>query len=154
LEPQHIQDELNSLVPALTELNNYSTKVSRRKNRIFRAVRALLLGQALHVFWIAGRDILVVAPTTDQFEALRYEYTNGSNYSLDTEGIIDKLKLVDEEFWIDIIGVCFDSVDFILKRIPKGKEAIELGKNLLEFCPDLYEAPRSFPKGEVSLWWD
>ncbi len=154
LESQRVQDELKSLTPALTELANYPTKVHQRRTRVFRKVRKLLLGQPFYAFWIRDTDILVVAPTLDQYEVLRYEYTNGSNYGFDTEDVINKLKSIDEEFGIDIIGAAFDGVDFILKRIPKGKEAKKLGEWLLEFCPELYEAPKSFPKGDVSLWWD
>lgn len=71
-----------------------------------------------------------------------------------TEDIIAKLKNLDEKFGIKIIGAGWDGVEFILKRIPKGPEARELGKWLLEFCPDIYKAQKKFPEGKVSLWWD
>jgi hypothetical protein len=97
---------------------------------------------------------IVVAPTTDQFEILRYERTDGANYDIWTEDIIEKLKTLDEEFGIEITGATIAGVEFLLKRIPTGEEARKLGVRLLEFCPDLYEAPTSFADGKVSLWWD
>ena len=33
-------------------------------------------------------------------------------------------------------------------------EWVDLGEWLLEFCPDLFEAPTSFGTGKVALWWD
>ncbi len=79
---------------------------------------------------------------------------DGVNYELLTEDIIEQLKLLDEKYGIDIIGAGQGGVDLILKRIPKGKEARELGEWLLNFCPELYKAPRKFPRGRVSLMWN
>jgi hypothetical protein len=162
-EPPHIQAEASALASRLQESNNRFLRVTQRGNQILKQVRALLQGEPV-IAYRAGiewegmpsitYDTIVVAPTTDQFDILRYEQTNGANYELQTEDIIEKLKMADEKYGIDITGADSAGVEFILTRIPKGKEARELGRWLLDFCPDLYEAPRSFPKGKVALGWD
>ncbi|MCP4356610.1 MAG: DUF4253 domain-containing protein [Chloroflexi bacterium] len=95
-----------------------------------------------------------MAPTTNQFDILEIERTEGNNYGFGTETIIEGLTKLDEKYRIDIIKASSTSVEFILQNVPKGQEAQKLGKWLLEFCPDLFETPDKFPDGKVSLWWD
>jgi hypothetical protein len=105
-------------------------------------------------FDVAFAGLLVVAPTADQYDVLRVEETNGANYELGTEDVIERLKELDTKFGVDVIGADFAVVEFMLGRIPEGQEAIKLGEWLLDFCPDLGEAPTEFNKGRVALWWD
>jgi len=126
-------------------------------------VRELLAGEPAIAYrngasWtsvgFATASLLVVAPAHDQYEALRIERTDAVNYGLQTEDVIARLRELDGEFGIDIVGATSTAVEFLLKRIPKGEEASRLAKWLLEFCPDLYEAPERFDRAPVSLWWD
>jgi hypothetical protein len=135
----------------------------RGVNRILWEARELLKDEpviayrALSGTWmgidVSVTGLLVIAPVTDQYDILRIEQTNAANYGSGTEDIIAKLKELDTEFGIDIIGAGFDAVEFLLEQIPEGKKARELGDWLLEFCPDLYEAPARF-EGPTALWWD
>jgi hypothetical protein len=99
-------------------------------------------------------DCIVAAPTTDQFDILRFERTDGSNRGLTTEGVITQIKTLDERFGVNITGASQAAVEFILERIPNGKAARALGKLLFSICPDIYEVPKTFPTGKVALWWD
>ena len=122
-------------------------------------VRDILQGEQLLAFKEGFVEFetpisIVVAPTTDQFDILRFERTDAINYGLETEGVINQLKILDERYGIDIVGATCDSVTFTLKYFPKGKEVQELSQWLLDFCPDLDELPQEFPEGEISLWWD
>jgi len=58
------------------------------------------------------------------------------------------------QYGIDIIGASVGAVEFILKRVPEGEKVRELGEWLLDFCPDIMDAPTSFPGKRVALWWD
>jgi hypothetical protein len=97
---------------------------------------------------------IVVAPTTDQFDIVRIEQTNGADYALYPEDLINKLMELDKQYGIDIVGANNGVVEFLLEYVPEGEKAIELGKSLLDFCPDLMEAPTHFPGSRVALWWD
>ena len=155
-----LQDKLEALRPKLLEMVKKQDNWQRRRKNTLKKIRMLLQHDPVIAYWLDTEwegnipETIVVAPVVDQFEILNIEQTNGSNYSVFNEDIVSKLKFLDAEFGIDIIGANSSAVDFVLKRIPKGSEARELGKSLLELCPDLYEAPRSFSKGIVSLWWD
>ncbi len=131
-------------------------------NKILWKVRELLKDEpviayranlAWMAFDVSNASLLVVAHTINQYDILRIEHTNAGNYGFDTEGVIAKLKELDTKYGIDIVGAGFDVVEFLLKHIPKGKEASKLGKWLLDFCPDIDEAPTKF-KGKIALWWD
>jgi hypothetical protein len=97
---------------------------------------------------------VVVAPAIDQFDILLIEQTNGANRGLLTEDIISSLEQLNDRYGLDIVNAGFDHVTFILKRIPTGDEAEDLGQSLLRLCPDLGEAPKDMAEGKVSLWWD
>jgi hypothetical protein len=155
-----IQDELNTFTPKLLEFIKKQEDWKRTRKNTLKKVRKLLQDDSVIAYWLEIEwegtipETIVVAPVTDQFAILNIEQTNGVNYGILNEDIVSRLKLLDAEYGIDIIGVNSSGLGFVLKRIPKGKDAREFGKRLLKLCPDLYEAPRSFPKGKVSLWWD
>jgi hypothetical protein len=162
-EPPHIQTELAELNLIMEERDLQIQRISQQQKLTLKKGRTLMQNEPVTVYrdgieWegtpSSGYGRIVVAPTTDQFDILRCEQTNGANHGLQTEDVIEKLKMVDETYGIDIVGASWDGVEFVLKQVPKGKKALELGRWLLEICPDLYEAPRSYPKGKVALWWD
>ncbi len=97
---------------------------------------------------------IVVASTSDQYDTLRIERTEAGNYGMGTEDVIAKLEILDEKYGIDIVQAGNANVQFVLKRIPKGNEARELERWLLDFCPDLDVYPQDLAGGRVSLWWD
>ncbi len=162
-EPPHIQTEAAALKLHMQERSRQFARTARQKKHTLKQIRTLIQNQPLTAFragieWEGmtprSYETIVIAPTKDQFDILRYERTNGANHGLQTEDVIEKLKKVDETYGVDIVGACMDGVEFLLKRVPKGKEALELGIWLLEICPGLYEAPSRYPKGKVALWWD
>jgi hypothetical protein len=97
---------------------------------------------------------LVVAPITNQFDILRIEETEAGNYGFQTEDIVDKMMELDQRFGVDIIGASYGILEFLLKSIPTGKDAHELGEWLVAFCPDIGQAPTEYPAGKIALWWD
>lgn len=155
-----LRDELKTFTPRVLEFIKKQKSWQRTRKNTLKKVRQLLQYDPVTAYWLEIEwegnipETIVVAPIADQFEILNIEQTNGANYGIYNEDIISRLKLLDAEYGIDIVGASSAGLNFVLKRIPKGKAARELGKLLLELCPDLYEAPRSFPNGKVSLWWD
>ena len=113
------------------------------------AVRNLLKGKP----YTAYGDV-IVSPSNDQFDILRVELTNGANYGLQTEDIIDALKSIDNQFGVDILNAGFDFVKIRLSKPPSNEEALELIDRLLELCPDLEGEDEVSIEGIVQLWWD
>ena len=163
-EMSHLEAELAELGPKLEALQDYHQQPLARGARMLANARKMIEGEQAVAYraWINAigsvpspeEDKIVVAPTKDQFDILRIEQTNGANYGLTPDDVIAKLQELDQRFGIEIIGATMGGLDFRLKRIPDGNEARELGEWLLDFCPELYEVPESFPDGLVSLWWD
>lgn len=159
-EPNHIQKEYDALQSNIGRANQlYKTLEHSFNSETLNQVRNILRSEQLIAYKADLTELdfsnsIIVAPTIDQFDILRYEHTDAANYWLDTEEVISELKILDEKYGIDITGAGMDSVVLILKRVPQGEEANELGQWLLDFCPDLYELPEKFPEGEVFLWWD
>ena len=161
-EPAAIQAERALVASKIQAMTEAAQTTFKRKKLILKQVRTLLADDRVTAYragieWEGVPSLsyhtIVVASTVDPFDILRIEGTNGANHGLSADDLIEKLKYLDKNYGLDIVGAVYDGVELILKRIPKGKEAQELGKWLLDICPDLY-APISFPGGRVTLWWD
>ncbi|WP_462428027.1 DUF4253 domain-containing protein, partial [Fusobacterium varium] len=81
-----------------------------------------------HVAIIKGRD---------KFDILKYRRTDGINYGLGTEDIIDKISEWDKKYEIDIIGCSRDWVLIKLNKLPQNLD--EFSKEVYEFCPDIVD---------------
>jgi hypothetical protein len=98
-------------------------------------------------------QVLVAAPVADQLEVLRVEETNGANFNLDTDAVIEGLREVDAAHGLDLVEAGFDYVGFLLRQPPKGKEGQALTRRLKTLCPSAEPFPGG-PAGLVRLWWD
>lgn len=99
-------------------------------------------------------DLLLVAPTHDQFDILRWLRTDAINWGFDTEAAIGKLQEIDAALGIDIVAVGLDLVEFLVLRLPTGDEAARWARWLRKFCPGVREPGKSLRAGRVLLWWD
>ena len=162
-EPVHLQEERAHFVEQARADSAEFMNVLAKRASIFWSVRQILQGAPVIVYKgnISWDDVttlsfgsIVVAPTTDQFEPLRVEQVEGVNYRLNTQDVVAKLQMLDNQFGISITGAGPAGVEFLLKRIPQDGEARELGQWLFKFAPDIFEAPTSFPTGTVALYWD
>jgi hypothetical protein len=70
----------------------------------------------------------------DKYEPLRQAGTNGANFDLDTEAIIEHLKDWDARYGIELSDVKFDAVLVRFDRLPD--DVMSLAKDIYEFCPD------------------
>lgn len=153
-EPAHIWDEYKAYEFRLMVLQAAWQKPGFSED-VLKEARLILQDEPVFVYRVGPNwNTIVVAPTTDQFDSLRYEQTIGNNLELDTESIIERLMYLETQFGIDITGVDSCGVQFNLKRIPEDKEADDLGIWLTILCPDLLETPSNLHNGKVELWWD
>jgi hypothetical protein len=97
---------------------------------------------------------VIVVPTDNQYDILRIEETNGANYGLQTEDLIDALKRIDNRFGIDIVGASYDLVKFKLNEPPSGEEAEQFIEELYLLCPDLKAEDEPVLENHILLWWD
>jgi hypothetical protein len=102
-----------------------------------------------------------IIKSTDQFDILKIQKTDGINYDLENEDVIEKLKSWDTKYGIEILGADYDWVDFTI-TVPSDSIP-DFAKEVYEFCPDAVDQG----VGEVVelekmigefkrlvLWWD
>jgi len=104
---------------------------------------------------------LVVAPGADQFDILRTARTDGVNYGIHTEAIVQQLARWDRTVGIDIVLANTDTVVFTLRKRPVDLTAF--AREVHAFCPDTVEqgagtlaalATEIGETSQVTLWWD
>ncbi len=106
-------------------------------------------------------DKIAVIKTEDQFDILRYQATNGGNYDIDTDSVINVLKRWDEKYKIEILGADFDWVEGQFLNPPK--DFTVLATKMYEFCPDIVDQGTGTvdalenelaQSNQLYLWWD
>jgi hypothetical protein len=70
----------------------------------------------------------------DKYQQLREIGTNGDNYDIGTEDVINQLQKWDAEYGIELSDVEFDTVTVIFRNLPE--DLTDLAVEIYEFCPD------------------
>lgn len=148
-QPDEVQAAQKRFQQAMQEYQDSLQQAEKLRGDRLSAVRSRLEGRP----YTAYGDV-VVAPTDDQYDVLRIEQTNGANYGLQTEDVINALKSIDQQFGVDILGAGFDFVEIRLGKSPTGEELERLTANLLQLCPDLEGEEDILVEGVIRLWWD
>lgn len=108
-----------------------------------------------------GADEMTVLKTNDMFDALRFEGTNGINYDIFTEDVIEKLKTWNDQFGLDIFAATFDLVQARYIKLPADLKAH--AEETYAFCPDIVDQGTGSVEalqeeirkaGQLYLWWD
>lgn len=104
---------------------------------------------------------IAIIKGNNKFDVLRYRRTDGINYGLQTEDIINKVSEWDKKYKIDIIGC---GRDWVWIKFDKLSEDLNgFSKEVYEFCPDIVDqGVGSIEKlkesmiinKELFLWWD
>lgn len=102
---------------------------------------------------------LAIAAVTSDLDLLRYARTDGGNYDITTEGLIQRLHAWDLRYGIDIVGAGHDFVDLRLQRPPKPGRAF--AEEVYALCPDSVDQgvgsiaalTELVEAGELFLWW-
>jgi len=71
---------------------------------------------------------------TDQYEILRIMHTDGYDYDISNQDVIDWLHELEKKAPFDIIGADSDWVEIQFKTVPKDLKAIV--EEVYDFCPD------------------
>lgn len=97
----------------------------------------------------------------DKFDVLRYRRTDGINYGLETEDIINKVSEWDKKYVVNVVGCGRDWVWIELSKLPRDLD--RFSKEVYEFCPDIVDQGVGDIKklkesikenNELFLWWD
>ncbi|MEY3302435.1 MAG: DUF4253 domain-containing protein [Pseudanabaena sp.] len=73
----------------------------------------------------------------DKYQQVREVGTNGDNYELSTEDLIEQFKYWDAKYGIELSDIEFDSVTVTFNNLPE--DLTDLAVEIYEFCPDTIE---------------
>lgn len=98
---------------------------------------------------------------TDQYDILRTMHTDGDEYDITNQDVIDWLKGWEKRAPFDIVGADSDWVEIEFKTLPKDLKAF--AEEVNDICPDAVEQGPGSVEGLVKeiretkhlfLWWD
>jgi hypothetical protein len=98
---------------------------------------------------------------TDQYEILRIMHTDGDDYDISNQDVIDWLKELEQKTPFNIIGADSDWVEIEFTTLPKDLKA--LAEAVYDFCPDAVDqgtgsvdelAKEIKQTKRLLLWWD
>ena len=104
---------------------------------------------------------LAIIKAEDQFEAVKIVGTNGLNYDISNEKVIEKLKIWHKEAKLIITVIDYNRVEAYMKRKPKNLE--NFTSEIIEFCPAIIGTGYSNQSEMISaykekeyfwIWWD
>lgn len=104
---------------------------------------------------------LVALISDDKFDILRASKSDGINYDITNEKVIEKLQSWDNKYNIDIWQAETDTIQLTVGKLPKDLKSFS--KEIYEFCPDIVDQSSGnvtdisdYLKSEkaIYLWWD
>ena len=106
-------------------------------------------------------DRIGILKGTDQYEILRVMHTDGDDYDISNEDVIERLKDWEKIAPFDIIGADNDWVELEFKTLPKDLKAFV--EEVYDFSPDAVDQGPGTVAGLITeiqltkrlfLWWD
>ena len=106
-------------------------------------------------------DKIGILKGTDQYEILRIMHTDGDDYDISNEDVIDRLKEWEKISSFDVIGADNDWVELEFKTVPKNLKSF--AEEVYDFCPDAIDQGPGSIEGlirdiqktnKLFLWWD
>ncbi len=106
-------------------------------------------------------DKIGILKGTDQYDILRIMHTDGDEYDISNQDVIDRLKEWEINSPFDILGADNDWVEIEFKTLPKDLNTF--AEEVYDFCPDAVdEGPGSTAElakeiqktKKLFLWWD
>jgi len=105
-------------------------------------------------------DKIGVLKGTDQYDILRIMHTNGDDFDISNEDVIEQLKEWEKAYPFVIIGAENDWVEIEFKTLPKDLKSF--AEEVYDFCPDAVDQGGSPAElaNEIQqtkrlfLWWD
>lgn len=113
-------------------------------------------------FGIGGKsDILGVLKTVDKYQILKQVQTNGINWEIDNDSLINIIKVFDKKYSLDLLGASGDWCEFKINKNPSNW--LTLAKEAYKVCPDIVDqgsgdveklAKEMEQSARLYFWWD
>lgn len=106
-------------------------------------------------------DYIGVLKTTDKYAIIRQIGTDGINYDITNDSLINIVKQFDKKYSLDLIGVSGDWCEFAVVNTPA--DWLEFAKEVYAVCPDVVEqgtgsvevlAEEMKRTKRLYFWWD
>lgn len=141
---REILEDLSYPTEKTVELPGLSFKLSSNEDgyEIIPKLRKELEAKNYRIFLTSdiAEDIhevvnLSILSSSNDFEPLVYFQTNGINYGITTQILIDELRNLDQHLEIKILGVGNDWCEFEITKEPENWSSIV--KKIFKLCPDI-----------------
>ena len=108
-----------------------------------------------------GPDKVGAVRGTEQYDILREVQTDGANYDILTDDIIEKLKEWEKQCEFEIVGAGGDWLEARFVKMPRDLDTFVA--EVYEFCPDVVDqgtgtvgalAVEMAMENRLYLWWD
>jgi hypothetical protein len=136
---------------------------SKAKSLNLRNIHEEFLAKGFYAFSTGATSDgeLALAPTKDPYELIAAFQTNGANYDLGPEDIVQWLRELEEKVPFRLTGIGWD----FLKGYFTGPrdDAHDLAERMYEFCPDIVDqgvgdvdalAESLAESDDLFFWWD
>jgi hypothetical protein len=110
--------------------------------------------------YINNQQSISIIKSSDQFDIVRLQKTDGINYDIDNAALINKLTDWDRRYGIKIIGADYDWVEFEINQLPP--DTVKFADEIYAFCPDSIDQGvgtkealiKEIESRKLFLWWD
>lgn len=106
-------------------------------------------------------DVMAILKTTDKYEILSKIQTNGINYDIDTDSLLQIIKVLDTKYSLNLVGASGDWCEFKIEKEPT--DWLTFANEAYTFCPDIVDqgtgsveelAEEMKKQKRIFLWWD
>lgn len=106
-------------------------------------------------------DILGILKTVDKYQILKQVQTDGINWDIDNDSLLNLVKRFDKKYSLDIVGASGDWCEFKINREPQNW--LTLAKEAYKVCPDIVDqgsgtveklAAEMKQTKRLYFWWD
>jgi len=106
-------------------------------------------------------DILGILKTIDKYLILKQVQTDGINWEVDNDSLLNLIKTFDSKYSLDLIGASGDLCEFKINKEPQNWEI--LAKEAYKVCPDIVDqgsgtveklAAEMKQTKRLYFWWD
>jgi len=149
--------ENSSAICSLTTEKNARKIISKHQDELINA------GKYIYISGFSENKykVTLIGTTSDPCKIMEHSGTNGGNYGIETEDIVEKYKKWNKEFGVKTIGIGFDFCEFEIMN--KEIDYKKLATEVYEFCPDVVDQGTETIEnleneikktGKIFLWWD